>query len=695
MSNTPQNEPSILDYLKARLSGRKDITLDGWARPGDSVLQPPSLQSDLPEAQPVNPVQTLTIGAPAGHPEAVPSSIETPAGALPEAGQPFPLGKWLARLWNGVFGGLGDLWTLVRSEPLRWQLLLVSLAASLYVLAALPRRESTESHLLITLAWMVSIGVFMPVVWTLPAPKKQTVVLSSRLWLVLGGVVVLAAGLRFWELVNIPYNLGGDEASQGLEIVKVLTGEYKNPFTTGWLSVPTMAAFVNAIWLEVFGQTIFGLRFPWALYGTLTVPLTFFVVKRVHGPRLGLVVAALVALYHFHIHYSRLGSHQVGDPFFMVLMFLFLYRAVELDSPRDWALTGVVAGFVMYFYAGGRATPLLLLAIILYFALYGTPLLRSRLRTGPWLALAAFLITAAPMLQYAQRFPDMFNARVNQVGIFQSGWLDREVDIIQKTKAEILVDQFKRSVLAFNYYSDRTIWYGLREPLLDPYFGAVFLFSLIFTTLRVMIPPGDWRIAPFVGWWWAGTLLGGMLTITPPSTMRIVTLTVPTMFIVGYGLWTLVKYLKKFQPRLPQNVLLLVLVGVFGFLSIQTYFVEFSPQRIYGSRRAEAARELAEYLTPMPGKPFVYFVGAPFMYWDFATLPYLAPEVDAFDIHEAFTNAEDARLYPLQGDTLFVVLPEREGELPYITSGYPGGVSSVINSPVDGRPLLFLYQVTP
>jgi hypothetical protein len=88
-------------------------------------------------------------------------------------------------------------------------------------------------------------------------------------------------------------------------------------------------------------------------------------------------------------------------------------------------------------------------------------------------ALGAFLVVAAPMIQVAIRTPDNFNARLNQVGIIQSGWIARAMEARGDSMAAVLFDQFRRAALAFNYYPDRTVWYGLPEPLLSPFFGGV------------------------------------------------------------------------------------------------------------------------------------------------------------------------------------------------------------------------------
>lgn len=120
----------------------------------------------------------------------------------------------------------------------------------------------------------------------------------------------------------------------------------------------------------------------------------------------------------------------------------------------------------------------------------------------------AFLIVAAPILQYALRFPDDFNARINQVDIIQSGWLEQEMISSNKSVIGILFDQFQRAALAFNYYPDRTVWYGLRQPLIDPIFGSLFLLGLGFGTLRSVLPRPDKTLFFVVAWWWGAMLLG-------------------------------------------------------------------------------------------------------------------------------------------------------------------------------------------
>ena len=109
-----------------------------------------------------------------------------------------------------------------------------------------------------------------------------------------------------------------------------------------------------------------GLRLPWALVGTATVLVTFFLVKQLKNRQLAFVAAFLVATYHYHIHFSRLGSNQIADPFFMALSLLFLYRALDKHRWLDWALAGGITGLAFYFYAGARLTAVVMAVVIGY-----------------------------------------------------------------------------------------------------------------------------------------------------------------------------------------------------------------------------------------------------------------------------------------------------------------------------------------
>jgi len=606
--------------------------------------------------------------------------------------------------WGAIWAYLGIAGLPAGVAPWQPIALLCAILLAIIVLGQLPRMDADANYVLVFLAWLAAILLYLIAVSPpQPATWREWPGRLRRLWaeqrvavLLLAGIILVAFLARALAVGSIPYTLGGDEGSQGLEAIRVINREIRNPFTTGWLGVPTMSFIFNSITIRLLGATTLALRIPWVLVGTLTVFVTFFLVKRLTNLPIALATGGLLAVYHYHIHYSRLGSNQIADPLFVAMSLLFLYRALDRRSAFDWALTGIVTGLALYFYAGARFTPVIIIAVLLYAFIRAPRQFREAHFSGIAVMLGAFLITGAPMLQYAARFPDDFNARLNQVGIIQSGWLTNEVAITGKGYLTILFEQFSRAALAYHYYPDRTVWYGLREPLLDPFFGALFLMGLVYGTIRMFGDTNGQRLAPMVAWWWGGVLMGGMLTESPPSTQRLITTSVPTCFFVALALWQLLKLADAAIAGVPRRALMALGVLAFAVISLQTYFLEYTPQRIYGGQHAELATTLAPLLNEMDDGYYTYFVGAPWMYWGFATTPYLAREMPGEDIVEPLSAPPAPAILPQDKGGIFVFLPQRISELALVQQSFPAGeIREIRADATDGRLMATLYIVPP
>ena len=71
------------------------------------------------------------------------------------------------------------------------------------------------------------------------------------------------------------------------------------------------------------------------------------------------------------------------------------------------------------------------------------------------------------MALFALQHPDDFNARVNHIGVIQSGWLEPEATLLGQSKLQVLAEQFRKVFFAFNFYKDRTDFYKPSIPLMD------------------------------------------------------------------------------------------------------------------------------------------------------------------------------------------------------------------------------------
>ncbi len=518
----------------------------------------------------------------------------------------------------------------------------------------------------------------------------------------LAGVTVLAFLLRAISLDHIPFTVGGDEAWHGLLARQVLTGRLRNPFSMGYMSMPTAFYWPVAWSLKLLGDNLIGLRFPAALIGTLTVPTLYLFVRDLWGRRTAFLSAWLLATYDYHLHYSRLGANNVWDPLLMILALWALDRGLrrrakpgEMPPVHDLLWAGLVAGLGVYFYTSARLLPLLMALYILYVQLRRGPTEqqgkpgRSVLGWQVGFLCLAFLITAAPMLSYAVTHPNEWNARINQVGIIQSGWLAREPGLTGKSTAQILAEQFLRAAGAFHVFPDRTVWYGADRPLLGPLAGLLAVLGIAWTGIHWR----DRRYFLVLIWFWSVIITGGMLTESPPSSQRLVIAIPAVVLLVVFGLEQSMEiggYLLRLHPR--WKPVPLILVGVIlAFSSVRFYFVEYTPQRRYGGENGETATLIGHYLRGLQGGYRAYFLGAPRIYWSFGTMEFLAPNVTGQDVTEPLTAPPD--FVDADHPAIFILLPERAGELVWVQQAFPDGRLVELRDG-QGRVRCILYQVS-
>jgi hypothetical protein len=285
------------------------------------------------------------------------------------------------------------------------------------------------------------------------------------------------------------------------------------------------------------------------------------------------------------------------------------------------------------------------------------------------LLVLAFLVVAGPMLGFALGHPNEWNARINQVGIFQSGWLAREPGLTGKSTVQILAEQFLHAAGAFHVFADRTVWYGADRPLLGFLAG-------IFAVLGMAWAVAHWRDRRYflvIVWFWSVIITGGMLTESPPSSMRLVIAIPAVALLVAFGLEESVRLvcrsLSLDRPR--ENFALGVLIAILAVSSIHFYFVEYTPERRYGSENGETATMMGYYLHDLEVGSQAYFFGAPRIYWNYGPMSFLAPNVSGQDVVKTLDAPPD---FPVgRYGAVFLFLPERSGELSWVQQAFPSG----------------------
>ncbi|MGD8967616.1 MAG: glycosyltransferase family 39 protein [Anaerolineae bacterium] len=506
----------------------------------------------------------------------------------------------------------------------------------------------------------------------------------------LAALLLLALVVRAYDLEHIPANLGGDEGTQGVAALKLVTRPLGNPFATGWYSVPTMSFLAYGLAMRVFGATVAGLRSLSALVGTATTLTTFLLARELWGKRVAWLSATVLAFGHYHIHFSRLGSNQIADALLITAVLWLLVRGLRTGRAICFALAGGAMGLGWYGYFGAR---LVTIVVICYLALQVAVRNRFLARYGRLLLVlvGAAVVVLAPLLLYYAAHPDPFASRLRQVSIFASGWLEREQEITGRSAASLLLQQFLKAVSAFNYTLDPTFWYRPSIPLLDFVSGVFFILGLVWASGYCRWPSNSLLLI----WFWPALFLGWVMTENPPSSQRMVVIAPALALLVGLGfnwMMELAEPLVENRRALRRGIVSGLLIGIVS-LNLRYYFWIYTPTCVYGNPTAELTTVLGRYLRQHRDGYVVHFHGPPFVYWDFGTLRFIARGVPGLDVPPPEEGAPPEP--DLSRGARFVFHPARIAELDVIRARYPGGTEMHVQADADGELLYAIYEIVP
>jgi hypothetical protein len=200
-----------------------------------------------------------------------------------------------------------------------------------------------------------------------------------------GGIVVIAVLTRLPNLFAIPaFTDEVEEVALGLDILR----HGLRPLTNvdPYIGPLWNYLLAGALWLA--GPSAGVPRAVMLVAGTLTVLLTYVLGRTLHGRRVGLLAATLLATSAVH---TAVNSHVAWSncvtPLFTTAGLLLLARALRADRPRLLVPTGLLFGIA--FHTHPTALPVLVggaLAVLVQ---------RRGWLVGPWPYLAAALAIAS------------------------------------------------------------------------------------------------------------------------------------------------------------------------------------------------------------------------------------------------------------------------------------------------------------
>lgn len=206
---------------------------------------------------------------------------------------------------------------------------------------------------------------------------------------ILGLIIILGIITRFYQLGKVPAGLYLDEAAQGYNAYSILkTGkdEFGKAFPMAFRSfndfkTPVYIYLIVPL-IPFFGLNAFSIRLPSFIFSILTLPLLFFLIKKLSAKYSGSTTIALIAVLFlsispWHTLFGRTNFECNVALFFLLLgYYLFI---LALNKPRWLVFSAVIFALALPAYHSERVlVPLILL--FLFYKNYSVLLDRKHLK---------------------------------------------------------------------------------------------------------------------------------------------------------------------------------------------------------------------------------------------------------------------------------------------------------------------------
>lgn len=699
------DEPSVLDYVKAKLTFWKKVDIqipaDTGASPVEYVAQPVDAQG-----------QSVFGGF-----TRLPWLLFLPFG-LAFIGQLFAeqpdrdglrtgITFLLAAVAAGYIAITGRI-NLAEAKPdlqrvdglgfRRW-LVLVGFVALFLAFLLFGKNRFTATNLLV---WLFSLAMLVAaflvdldwsttrerVLKALSWFRNPTVHFTFTPWMALVLLACLVvAFFRFSDLYGLPLNMVSDHAEKLYDVQDVLNGQYSIFFERNTGREPFQ--FYWTAWMALIFKT--GVSFMSLKIGTvITGLITLYFLYRL-GDEIGGKKVALYALFFAGIAYwaniiSRIGLRFPLYPFCVAPVMFYLMRGLRTNRRNDFIWAGLWLGIGLHGYTASRIVPGLVIVAILLYVLHRQSEGRRK-QTLVWGALLLFLAFAIfiPLFRYAVDNPTMFNYRS----------LTRLYDVEQEIPGNPLLIFLSNTwnALRMFFWSDGDVWVHSipYRPALDVVSAGLFLVGAVLLLVRY-IKALHWRdlfllvSIPIL-------MLPSILSIAfpneNPNLNRTAGAYVPVFLVVALGFDALLNGIRSMTHR-GDSVRGAVIVGLIlaGVATMANYQLFFKGYRENFDRSAwnteEMGKVMRAYSQSVGSGDTAYVVGYP--YWVDTRLvginagfPQINPEIMREMIP---STAADPRA------KLFLLNPEDADSLALLRELYPDGWYEKRISAVPGKDFL-------
>lgn len=498
-------EPSLLDYLKARLK-----FWEPGPKPG---LLPPRYEEPQSEGK----VAKVVSQEPTGDARQETIKSQLPWVALSAlflallAQRSFEPSPDRTALPGLVLYALATVllilayrnkeWFLTPSQPIGAEVdplvirpVQLIIGIILAVLAFMTLGGNLFTTLNVTL-WVSAVIFFVWALW-LPDPSrpshwsrlKKTFTQSDWLikitpWsLLIVLVIIVVIFFRVYNLQGVPSEPFSDHAEKILDVYDVSQGQTHIffPRNTGREAIQMYLTLAVA-WIFQTGLTFISLKIGTVFCGLATLPYLYLLGKEVGGKRVGLLAVFFAGIAYWPNVISRVGLRFPLYPLFVAPTLYYLLRGLRRRSRNDFIAAGLFLGLGLHGYSPFRIMPIVVLIAVGLYLLHAQSK-GNRGRAIIWLSILTLIsiIVFLPLARYWLENPGLFSYRAfSRLGNVETP--------LPAPAWSIFLSNTWNALKMFNW-SDGEIWVHSipYRPALDIASGALFLLGAILVFIRYL-----------------------------------------------------------------------------------------------------------------------------------------------------------------------------------------------------------------
>lgn len=388
-------------------------------------------------------------------------------------------------------------------------------------------------------------------------------------WLFL--IIVLAAGMRFYRLNEIPPGLWYDEAIYAIDAHSVLIKGPQIFFITELHPREPLFMHIVALFFLFLSPSPLALRATSGIIGLLTVLLTYiFVHRATRNITLALLSTFFLATLRWHFHFSRTGFRTILVAPVVLLLLTHLLPALVQNNPRQRKIGVILSGFWLgigtYTYLSFRLVPFIVLFVFVYAAAKKIISLKDCLRYGALLLLVG-LIVFAPLLIDFIKNPFHFAGRTDEVSLFKHGIKYAIKSIFQNLLSVMLMFSIPGQG---DHVAKHNIPY---QPVLDLPSSLIFYLGLAIAIYRA-VKHSDIFSATTI-FWLVILLFASVLSYGAPNLLRTLGATPAVAILLSIGLVNFYSLLRRFVSKNVSLIVVGLIPFTFAILQAKQYFVDW------------------------------------------------------------------------------------------------------------------------